>query len=170
MDNRIVAIDDAQIKVRGIERTVDSIADIPTTWQVYFSQDGHMINRVQIGYPAVMKVAVKPGPIEIEEFLKKPVIEKKELDWEKDLQLNSKYLDKKEELKNDYDQYMHDHPDLKALVADYTQSILSFKPSDTISFSAKFFAPYSANTRDNQFLPIHCEKINIPKHQHNHNN
>jgi hypothetical protein len=54
-----------------------------------------MINRVQIGYPAVMKVATLPKPISIDEYLKKPIIEKKQLDWEKDMELKSRYLDKK---------------------------------------------------------------------------
>jgi hypothetical protein len=122
-----------------------------------------MINRFQIGYPAVMKVESKPGPIEIDEYLKRPEIEKKQLDWEKDMQLRSRHLDRKEELKNEYDQYMYDNPELRALVADFTQSVISFKPDDTVAFAARFFAPYSRKTRPNKFLPEHVEKINVPK-------
>jgi hypothetical protein len=54
-----------------------------------------MINRVQIGYPAVIKAVERPKPIEIDEFLPRPVIEKRELNFEKDMQLRSKCLDRK---------------------------------------------------------------------------
>lgn len=123
-----------------------------------------MINRVQIGYPAVMRVTKRPPAIEIDEYLEKPVIEKKSIDWEKDMQLKSIHLDKKESYKNDYDQYMFDHPELKALVADFTQSILSQKPDDTVAFAARFFAPYSAKTKNNKFLLDYKEQVNIPRH------
>jgi hypothetical protein len=155
---------DEPIKVRGIERTVESIVDIPTTWQIYYTLDGHMANRVQIGYPAVMKILKTPKSIEIDEYLERPIIGKRDLDWEKDLQMKSMFLDRKEELKNEYDKYLHDTPELKSLIADYMQSILTFKPSDTVTFSAKFFAPYSAKTAQNKLLPQMRQQINLPKH------
>ena len=144
-----------------------------------------MINRVQIGYPAVIKAVVKPKPIEIgnqfkdyrlvlvliylnncflDEYLPKLVINKKELNWENDMQLKSSYLDKKEELKNEYDQYLHDHPDLKAIMGDYIQSLISFKPNDVAAFSAKYFASYSSKTKPNKLLPSLRQEIYIPKH------
>lgn len=58
-------LDGVEMTLIGIERTIESIGDLPTTWQIYFVQDGHMINRVQIGYPAVIKITEKPRPIEI---------------------------------------------------------------------------------------------------------
>jgi len=127
-----------------------------------------MINRVQIGYPAVIKAVTRPKPIEIDEFLPIPVIDKKELNLETDMQLKSNYLDRKEELKNDYEQYMHDHPELKSLISDYMQSILSIKPDDVVTYTAKFFAPYSSKTKSNNLLPYLDQKINIPNHQNNH--
>lgn len=84
----------------------------------------HMINRVQIGHQAVARVVTKPAKIEIgnashkmnkakikpspqtkrtketlfiglDEYLPKIVIPKKELNWEEDMQLKSKYMDRK---------------------------------------------------------------------------
>ena len=92
------------------------------------------------------------------------IIEKKPLDWEKDMELRSKYLDKKERLKNDFAQYSHDQPDLKALMADYMQSLLAFKPNDVVAFSAKFFAPYSSKTTSNRLLPTLKQNVNVPTH------
>ena len=54
--------------------------------------------------------------------------------------LKSEYIDKKENLKNEYDQYLHENPDLRAIMADYLQSIVSFKPNDVVAFSSKYFA------------------------------
>ena len=94
----------------------------------------------------------------------KLIIEKKELNWENDMLLKSEYLDKKESLKNEYDQYLHDNPDLRALMADYLQSIVSFKPNDVITFSARYFAPYSSKTNPNKLLPNLCDDVYTPKH------
>ena len=60
---------------------------------------------------------------------------------------------------------MHDHPELKSIVSDYMQSILSFKPNDVVTFTSKFFAPYSQNTKSNHLLPYLDQKVNIPKHE-----
>lgn len=123
-----------------------------------------MINRVQVGYPAIMKSVIKPKPIEIDEFMPKMVIEKKELAIDSDMQLKSKYLDRKDDYKNEYDQYLHDHPELRAMIADYMQSILCFKPDNVLEFTTKYFAPYSSKTSSNRLLPLLKQQINIPKH------
>lgn len=164
IDTRIIMIENEEFAVQGIERTVESVSDIPTTWQIYFMQDGHMINRVQVGYPAVMKSIIKPKQIEIDEYMPKMVIEKKELVIDTDMQLKSKYLDRKDDYKNEYDQYLHDHPELRAMVADYMQSILCFKPDNVLEFTTKYFAPYSSKTSSNRLMPLLKQQINIPKH------
>ena len=40
LDSRIIVVEDYEYHVKGIERTIESISDIPTTWQIYFSSDG----------------------------------------------------------------------------------------------------------------------------------
>lgn len=122
-----------------------------------------MINRIQIGYPAVFKAVNKPKPIEIDEYLPQIKIDKQELDWEKDMQMRSKHRDKKEELKNEYDQYLSDHPEIRQLTSDYLQAILTIKPKDVVSFTAKHFAPYSKQTRPNKLLPSLEQVVNISK-------
>lgn len=70
----------------------------------------------------------------------------------------------KDELKNEYDQYLHDHPEFRNLMADYMQSILCSKPEDVLPFTTKFFAKYSSKTSSNRLLPLLDQQINIPKH------
>ena len=91
-------------------------------------------------------------------------MEKKKLDWERDMQLKSKYLDKKEETKNDYEQYMEDHPELRQLMADYMQSLLSVKPIDVLTFSARHFASHSSRIASNRLYPTLRQTVNVPKH------
>lgn len=163
IDTRFIKVEEEELPVQGIERTVESVSDIPTTWQIYFSEDGHMINRVQVGYPAIMKSVIKPKPIEIDEYMPKIVIEKKELLIDNDMEMKSNYLDRKEDYKNEYNQYLREHPELKAIVADYMQSILCFKPDNVLEFTNKYFAPYSSKTNSNRLLPLLKQQINIPK-------
>jgi hypothetical protein len=59
---------------------------------------------------------------------------------------------------------MHDHSDLKSVLADYLQSILTHKPEDILNFSAQYFAPYSSKTASNNLLPATNKPENIPKH------
>jgi len=163
LDRRTIKIKDETYDIVGIERTIESSNDVPTSWQMYFSNDGHIVNRVQVGSPFVIKATEKLEAVELDEYLPLPVIPKKELDWENDMEMHSKYLDRKEELKNEYNQYLKDHQDLKLLLSDYMQTILSHKPEDVIEFSAKFFAPYSSKTATNRLFPALDSPINIPK-------
>ena len=70
----------------------------------------------------------------------------------------------KNELKNEYDEYLADHPEVRALMADYMQSVLSFKPNDVLAFSARYFGSYSTRTQPDQLLAFTDQSTNIPKH------
>lgn len=143
LEERTQTIESVEMRVFGVERTIDSIVDLPTTWQSYFLIDGHLSNRVQVGSPVTMKLQILPTLIEKDMEPPKPVFEKKELNWEEDLQMYSRFLDRKEELKNDHTVYMRHHPELKALLADFLQFLLLRKPDDTIAFAAQYFAAFS---------------------------
>ncbi|XP_076471459.1 ciliogenesis-associated TTC17-interacting protein-like [Babylonia areolata] len=143
LEERTQTIEGVELRVFGVERTINSNVDLPTTWQSYFLNDGHLSNRVQVGSPVTMKLQRIPTMIERDEEPPKPVFEKKELNWEEDMQMYSKFLDRKEELKNDHTVYMRHHPELKALLADFLQFLLLRKPDDVIAFAAEYFAAFS---------------------------
>ncbi|XP_059163387.1 ciliogenesis-associated TTC17-interacting protein-like isoform X2 [Physella acuta] len=148
LDERTQTVEDVELRVYGIERTIHSMVDLPTTWQSYFMKDGHLTNRVQIGSPVTMKLAKVPLRIERDEETPKPVFEKKELNWEEDMQLHSRFLDRKEELKGDHATYMRHHPELRALLADFLQFLLLRKPDDILAFAANYFAAFSTSMPD----------------------
>ncbi|XP_051562229.1 ciliogenesis-associated TTC17-interacting protein isoform X2 [Myxocyprinus asiaticus] len=134
------------VDIFGIERAVSSSKDIPTTWHCYFLSDGHLASRVQLGSPAMMKILHLPLMLDGVEKDQHSVFEKKPLQWDEDMELYSKFLDRKEELKADYLSYVRQHPELKALMADFLQFLLLRKPQDVFSFARDFFAPFSSQS------------------------
>lgn len=143
LEERTQTVDATELKVYGIERTINSSVDLPTTWQSYFMEDGHLTNRVQVGSPVTMKLSRVPPLIIRDEEPQKPTFEKQPLKWEEDAQLYSHFLDRKEELKGDHALYMRHHPELRALLADFMQFLLLRKPDDVIAFAADYFASFS---------------------------
>uniref|UniRef100_A0A6J0TGK6 Ciliogenesis-associated TTC17-interacting protein n=1 Tax=Pogona vitticeps TaxID=103695 RepID=A0A6J0TGK6_9SAUR len=133
-----------EVDVFVIERAVHSTDDIPLTWQFYFLSDGHLSRRVQVGSPATMVILQMPILIETDEPDPRPVFEKIPLDWEEDVELYSRFLDRKEELQASHATYVQRHPELNALLADFLQLLLLRKPEDVVTFAAEFFATYSA--------------------------
>ncbi|KAL4222899.1 hypothetical protein ACF0H5_018939 [Mactra antiquata] len=145
LEERTQTVEKTELKVYGIERTINSAIDLPTTWQSYFMEDGHLTNRVQVGSPVTMKLSFVPPYVIRDEEPAKPTFEKQTLRWEDDAQLYSQFLDRKEELKADHAKYMHHHPELKALLADFMQFLLLRKPDDVIAFAAEYFAAFSTS-------------------------
>ncbi|XP_052094871.1 ciliogenesis-associated TTC17-interacting protein-like [Mytilus californianus] len=143
LEDRTQTVDGTEIRVYGVERTINSFVDLPTTWQSYFVQDGHLSSRVQVGSPVTMKLIKVPQLIERDEEPPKPVFEKKPLNWEEDMQLYSRFLDRKEELKADHSSYIRSHPELKSILADFLQFLLLRKPDDVVQFCAEYFSAFS---------------------------
>ncbi|KAG7227337.1 hypothetical protein INR49_000342, partial [Caranx melampygus] len=76
------------VEVYGVERIAHSVEDSPTTWQCYFLDDGHLVSRVQVGSPVAMRLLQLPSQLE-KDFEKIPLV------WEEDMQMHSKFLDRK---------------------------------------------------------------------------
>ncbi|XP_040027797.2 ciliogenesis-associated TTC17-interacting protein isoform X1 [Gasterosteus aculeatus] len=143
-------VGDDTVEVFGVERTVHSLEDGPTTWQCYFLADGHMASRVQVGSPVSMRLLQLQSQLETG-FEKIPLV------WEEDMQMRSRFLDRKEELKADHASYLRCHPEFRALTADFLQSLLLKKPDDVFKFSREYFCsqPSSSNKPER---PPHSER------------
>ncbi|XP_070566321.1 ciliogenesis-associated TTC17-interacting protein-like [Ptychodera flava] len=144
LDERKQTIGERELHVAGIERTIHSMHDLPTSWQSYFLSDGHLTSRVQVGSPVTMRLLRVPSRLDTDEAREKPVFKKQPLNWEEDMQLYSKFLDRKEELKGDHAVYMRHHPELKALLADFLQFLLLRKPDNVVAFAGDYFAAFSS--------------------------
>ena len=132
-----------EVEVCGIERKMRSLSGIPNTWQSYFLDDGHLTMRLQVGSPVMALVEKLPRQIEPAVFEPKPVFEKQPLDWENDMEMHSRFLHRKEELKASHQTYLRHHPEVSALLADFFQFLLLRKPDDVVGFAADFFGSFS---------------------------
>ncbi|XP_070700895.1 ciliogenesis-associated TTC17-interacting protein [Pempheris klunzingeri] len=128
------------VEVFGVERTVHAVEDSPTIWQCYFLADGHLASRVQVGSPVTMRLLQLPSELE-KGFEKMPLV------WEEDMQMRSKFLDRKEELKADHASYLRHHPEIRALISDFLQFLLLRKPDDVFQFAREYFLPFASRHR-----------------------
>ncbi|XP_020505632.2 ciliogenesis-associated TTC17-interacting protein [Labrus bergylta] len=126
------------VEVFGLERTVHSVEDSPTTWQSYFLGDGHLASRVQVGSPVTMRLLQLPSQLQ-RGFEKIPLV------WEEDMQMCSKFLDRKEELKANHTSYLRQHPEIRALISDFLQFLLLRKPDDVVQFAREYFLPFASS-------------------------
>uniref|UniRef100_UPI0037E99484 ciliogenesis-associated TTC17-interacting protein n=1 Tax=Semicossyphus pulcher TaxID=241346 RepID=UPI0037E99484 len=131
------------VEVFGVERTVHSVEDSPTSWQSYFLADGRLASRVQVGSPVTMRLLKLPSQPE-KGFKKVPLI------WEEDMQMCSKFMDRKEELKADHASYLRQHPEIRALISDFLQFLLLRKPDDVVQFAREYFLPFASAVRQKQ--------------------
>ena len=72
----------------------------------------------------------------------KPKFEKTELVMEEDLELFSKYQDRMDELKASHDTYTRQHPELKTILSDFLQEVVTLKPAKFLPFAASYFSAF----------------------------
>uniref|UniRef100_A0A8C8GCQ6 Ciliogenesis-associated TTC17-interacting protein n=1 Tax=Oncorhynchus tshawytscha TaxID=74940 RepID=A0A8C8GCQ6_ONCTS len=113
------------VDVFGVGRTVDSVEDIPATWQCwhcYFLPDRYLASRVQLGFPVKMRLQHTLLGIR--------------LVWEEDMQIHSQ-----DELKVEHASYLRKHLELCAMMADFLQFLLLRKPSYVFMFAHEDISP-----------------------------
>ncbi|XP_041056575.1 ciliogenesis-associated TTC17-interacting protein isoform X3 [Carcharodon carcharias] len=153
LGHRMMKIGKEEKDVLGIQRTVHSEENGPMSWQCNFLPDGHLTSRVQVGSPVTMVLTQIPHVRQTDEEDPKPVFEKKPLNWEEDMQLYFKFIDRTEALKADYCSYLRHHPELRSLMADFLEFLLLRKPHDVVTFAAEYFASFSnLRTEQSPFL------------------
>ncbi|XP_004638303.2 ciliogenesis-associated TTC17-interacting protein [Octodon degus] len=126
-----------------VEQTVHSEEGIPMSCQFYLLSDGHLVKRVQVGSPGCFLLTKMPILREEDEIESPPVFRKKPLVWEEDMELYSKFLDRKEQLRLGHASYLRQHPDAQALISDFLLFLLVRQPQDAVTFAAEFFAFFS---------------------------
>lgn len=66
-------------------------------------------------------------------------------EWEGDLQFNSLYLDRKEQVEGENDAYLKAHPAVRQMCSDFLAHLLHRKPEDVVGEARSFFGNYSKN-------------------------
>ncbi|XP_037704713.1 probable hydrolase PNKD isoform X4 [Choloepus didactylus] len=132
-----------QAEVFIVEQTVHSNEGIPMSCQYYLFSDGHLAKRIQVGSPGFCIVTKMPILREEDETEPRPVFEKKPFLWEEDVELYSRFLDRKEELRLSHSSYLRHHPEARALVSDFLLFLLLRQPADVVTFAAEYFGPFA---------------------------
>ncbi|KAG5446527.1 Cilioproteinsis-associated TTC17-interacting protein [Clonorchis sinensis] len=144
LNDRTLPIGKQEVRVNGIERTVHSTVGLPLSWQTYFMADGHLILRLQVGSPIVIKIQEVPERFVQDQFLEQPEIPRPEFNWRDDMELYSRFLSQKDAIKADYLLYLRNHPVVKEMLSDFLQALLMRKPDNTIEFAVEFFKSFSS--------------------------
>ncbi|KAF7256303.1 hypothetical protein EG68_06659 [Paragonimus skrjabini miyazakii] len=142
LGDRNIVLKGEEINTSGIERRLQSSATIPTSWQMYFMTDGHLVLRMQAGSPVTMKVSEIPKRFVQDQYLRKPDIITNTFDWQEDTELSSRFLSRKDAIKADHFQYLRNNPVVNDMLSDFLQALLMHKPENTVEFAIE----YSKNT------------------------
>ncbi|XP_006750609.1 ciliogenesis-associated TTC17-interacting protein [Leptonychotes weddellii] len=132
-----------QVEVFIVEQTVHSVKGIPNSCQFYLLSDGHLAKRIQVGSPGYCTITQMPVLREKDETEPSPAFEKKPLVWEEDMELYSRFLDRKEELRLSHTSYLRQHPEAQALISDFLLFLLLRQPPDVVTFAAEYFGPFA---------------------------
>ncbi|XP_070278220.1 ciliogenesis-associated TTC17-interacting protein isoform X1 [Myotis yumanensis] len=143
LGSQTIQVDRQQADAFIVEQTVHSVEGIPFSCQFYLLSDGHLAKRVQVGSPGCCIITKIPVLREEDEIEPRPVFEKKPLAWEEDIELYSRFLERKEELRLSHTRYLQQHPDGEAIVSDFLLFLLLRQPEDVVTFAAEFFGPFA---------------------------
>ncbi|KAM7105196.1 ciliogenesis-associated TTC17-interacting protein isoform 2-T2 [Molossus nigricans] len=144
LGSQTIQVDRLQAEVFIVEQTIHSEEGIPMSCQFYLLCDGHLAKRVQVGSPGCCMITKMPILREEDEIEPPPVFEKKPLPWEEDMELYSRFLERKEQLRLSHSRYLQQHPDAEALISDFMLFLLLRQPADVVTFAAEFFGPFAA--------------------------
>lgn len=148
-----IVVNDREVCVKGIQRIVHS-TNLPSSWQTYLMDDGHLILRLQIGSPLIVKADNVPQRRSEDDILPIPNIPSVTVNWDEDLELYSRFLDRKDEIKSQYLVYLRSHPEVQELLSDFLKTLLLQKPDNVLDFSINYFKSFSSRTLPNNAFPI----------------
>ncbi|XP_025830962.1 ciliogenesis-associated TTC17-interacting protein-like [Agrilus planipennis] len=135
-------VNDKKIDVCKIYRTLIEECGLTHNSITVISLNGQIIKQeweecdyiLQVNPFAQIKRKQKPG--KLERIYLKHV-------WENDMELFSRYLDRKEQRHLKLIQYLKDHQELKNILSDYLSRILIMKPTEVIDFTVDYFKQYA---------------------------
>ncbi|KAF4014126.1 hypothetical protein G4228_005694 [Cervus hanglu yarkandensis] len=143
LGSQTIQVGHQQVEVFIVEQTVHSEQGIPMSCQFYLLPDGHLAKRIQVGSPGCCMITKVPVLREEDDIEPRPVFKKKPLVWEEDLELYSRFLDRKEELRLSHNSYLRQHPEAQALISDFLLFLLLRQPVDVVTFAAEYFGPFA---------------------------
>lgn len=146
-----------QMKTWGIRRTVYVSDDEERVWDSLFNKNARLVLRCQPDSPQALIPLWYESVIDFDKngnFIGSY----SPYTWACDVELYSKYTVKKEEITHEHRRYILDHPEVRALLSDYLQSILFRKPNNVIEFTKQYFESF-LNLRAKPQKPINKKPV-----------
>ncbi|XP_026977319.1 ciliogenesis-associated TTC17-interacting protein isoform X2 [Sagmatias obliquidens] len=143
LGSQMIQVGHQQVEAFIVEQTVHSEQGIPVSCQFYLFSDGHLAKRIQVGSPGCCMITKVPTLREADDIEPHLVFEKKPLVWEEDMELYSRFVDRKEELRLSHNSYLRQHPEAQALISDFLLFLLLHQPADVVTFAAEYFGPFA---------------------------
>jgi hypothetical protein len=68
---------------------------------------------------------------------------KKDIEIDDDAELSSKYQDRTDELRASHQTYTRQHPELKTILSDFLQQVMTRRPKKFLPFAASYFSSFA---------------------------
>ncbi|XP_076648593.1 ciliogenesis-associated TTC17-interacting protein-like, partial [Halictus rubicundus] len=134
-------IDGHFLNAYTIERKIHKQDGCVHIIKTYLSSHGKILRHNWLDVPYILKMnpladpAIASSTIRLETPLQDR--------WAEDIEMFSKYLDKKFAKMAEHTEYLLNHPEVKYLITDYTQTLLVVKPEDVIDFTIQHFKAFA---------------------------
>lgn len=143
--SKIIIEEPRSRKINGMEMKIIRITQNDDESITYFLESGHILRHESRNSSYVIHLSPLSS-IPPNNFLMDL-----DQDWENDIQLNSMYLDIKDNKQNESMKFLKDNPQLKNLIKDYLSVLLLSKPENVLEFSMEFFRGISRGSSENKF-------------------
>ncbi|XP_043265138.1 ciliogenesis-associated TTC17-interacting protein-like [Colletes gigas] len=136
-------IDDHFLSVYTIERKIHNKDGTVRVIRTYLTTQGRILRHNWMDVPYILKINPLVDPAATTKIIR---VETPLKDcWLEDIEMVSKYLDMKFSKMAEQVEYLTDHPEIKQLMADYTQMLLVVKPENVIDFTIQHFKAFAAD-------------------------
>ncbi|XP_046480378.1 uncharacterized protein [Neodiprion pinetum] len=132
------------LPVYTIERRMHEECGLIHNTKTYMTQSGYILRHDWLEIPYLVQINSLIDPNDLvnkDQNIVTPLRSR----WRSDIQMMSMYLDKKTCQMAQQTEYLTDHPEIKQLISDFTQTLLAVKPVNVLSFTVQHFAAFAKN-------------------------
>ncbi|XP_043664300.1 ciliogenesis-associated TTC17-interacting protein-like [Vespula pensylvanica] len=148
------------IEVYTIERVIENQNGNVESMKTYLTPKGEILEHNWLTTSYILK---NKSLENVNPMIEKLRIAIRNNCWTEDMEIFSKYLDKKCNEVTKFIEYLISHLEVKHLIADYTQTLLIVKPLHVVDFTIQYFKAFSIYPESQEFISMRqISKITIP--------
>ncbi|XP_076230015.1 ciliogenesis-associated TTC17-interacting protein-like [Nomia melanderi] len=129
------------LNVYTVEREMHKQDGEVQSIKTYLTSQGRILRHNWLDKPYILKINPLADPTVTDNTIsvETPLRDR----WAEDIEMFSKYLDKKYSKMVEHTEYLADHPEVEQLIRDYTQTLLVVKPENVIDFTIQHFKAFA---------------------------